>query len=344
MENCSNITRNGYWILKEDTTFDIYSYISCVIILVAIVGNTFVIVIQNRLGGARVGGATANRLIIGLALADLLTACFQIPIPEFVNVPNTAAGQFYCRIIESDALAWVCFIASVYTLTTISIERYAAIVHPFTYRIWVHRNLAKYAFILIWLASFIVNLYIIIFRTIDECGECDSVYPYQSSRPINGIFLFLLEYLGPLLVMLYTISRSIVSLRSARLGDDTKIVTSKNNHSRMQQAIHRRLTATFTVVFVAFVVVWTPDQIAFLLHNLGRLHDDFRQSLAYMFLVKLAFLNSSAVNPIIYSFCLPRFRQELKRLLLCRGRQYRYQSDTPEETPSSVSKSVTSTQ
>ncbi|XP_072170050.1 allatostatin-A receptor-like [Diadema setosum] len=300
----------------ESFSFFWYDYVAFVLIVIAIVGNGFVILIQSRLGGARVGGTSANRLIIGLAVADLLTAFFYIPLPEYINVPPTAAGEFYCRVIEPKSLAWVCFMASVYTLTTISIERYLAIAYPYSYRNWAKHGYEKFAFPLILLAAVLINLFTFVFRDMDECGRCFLSFPSARSRKVFGVFLFIFEYLGPLCVMSYTNLQSIFKLRQYSLNPSD---ASKATLSHDAQAIHRRLTTMFTVIFITFFVLWTPDQICFLLYNLGILSGNFTNTVAYKVLVKAAFMNACTMNPFIYSVWVPSFRRQATAYLTCRG-------------------------
>ena len=297
-----------------------YHYLLILLIIVGIVGNSLVIYIQSRLGGARVGSATAtNRLVIGLAVADLLTAIFIIPLPEFVNVPQSAAGEFYCRVIQPMFMTWVAFMASVYTLTTISIERYLAIVHPFTYKVWVHNHRVKYAFVAIWLCAVIINLFIVSFHTVDECGECTSDFPSTASRKANGVFVFLIEYLGPLCVMAYANIKSMVVLRQDDLSVDKNGKPSDSDKSKQIALLRRRFASMFAVIFATFMVLWTPDQLCYLLYNLGVLPASFPSSVVYRLFVKVALLNATLANPIIYSVWLPQFRQASIDLLLCRG-------------------------
>ncbi|XP_072170049.1 allatostatin-A receptor-like [Diadema setosum] len=323
--SCVNFTNEEPWILIENISYFWYDYVAFVLIVIAIVGNSFVILIQSRLGGARVGGKSANRLIIGLAVADLLTAFFYIPLPEYVNVPPTTAGEFYCRVIEPKSLAWVCFMASVYTLTTISIERYLAIAYPYSYRTWAKHGYEKFAFSLIWLAAVLINLFTFLFGDMDECGRCLFNFPSLRSRKVFGVFLFIFEYFGPLCIMSYTNLQSILKLRQYSLGLH---VASKATLSQDAQAIHRRLTTMFTVIFVTFFVLWTPDQICFLVYNLGVLSDNFTKTVAYKVLVKAAFVNACTMNPFIYSVWVPSFRRQATAYLTCRGIGNIYLTDT----------------
>ncbi|XP_041484379.1 galanin receptor 2a-like [Lytechinus variegatus] len=321
MANCTVFPNTSdQWTLIGDP-FPRFDYVLCLLIIIGVVGNSLVIFIKIRQGGSRSGGGLTetNRLVIGLATADLLTAVFLIPVPELVNVPHNAAGEFYCRILESRFLAWICFIASVYTLTTISVERFLAVVYPYYYRIWIKKHHVKYSFLVIWLSSTVINIPTIAFHSIDGCGRCNSTIPSTRSRRINGVFIFLIEYLGPLFIMAYTSVRVLIVLRRSVIKDVNEGDKSLKRQSTQLDMLRRRFTRMFIFIFAAFMVLWTPDQLAFLLYNCGVLDDEFTGTKAYRIFVNLAFLNAATANPIIYSLCLPSFRQAVKDLLLCRG-------------------------
>lgn len=234
------------WTLINEP-FPLYDYIVCILVFIGILGNSLVIFIKVRHPGSfsNVGvtetNNVINRLIIGLAAADLLTAVFILPIPEFVNVPRNAAGEFYCRVVESRTLAWICFTASVFTLTTISIERYLAVVHPHYYRARVHKRHTKLLFPAIWISAITIGIHIIAFHTVGECDRCDSEFPSTFSRRINGIFVFVIEYIGPLFIMTYTSIRAVYVLTKSKENAE-ETVRSVIRQSSGNERIRRRLT------------------------------------------------------------------------------------------------------
>jgi len=80
----------------------------------------------------------------------------------------------------------------------------------------------------------------------------------------------------------------------------------------------RKATRVLGVMFIVFVVLWTPF---FLLNVLSAVCPDCVQSVAPSVWTVLVWLGwvSSLANPIIYTSFSPAFRAAFKRLLTCRG-------------------------
>ncbi|XP_041484708.1 galanin receptor 2a-like [Lytechinus variegatus] len=302
------------------TPFERFRVLDCFFILIGIIGNSFVIYIQLSLNEARIGrdSSSTNRLVVCLAIADLCTAIFLIPVPRIVNIPNTAAGKFYCHIINSRYLLWVSFRASVYTLATIAIERFLAVAHPYTYRVWAHKKYVGYAVLAIWLCPVIIRFPMMYFRTVDECGRCRSRYPEPNSLKVYYSFLFVIEYLCPLIIILYTNTRVIAELGRGRFDQDTSDPTARQQSTQLQSA-RRRLTVMFIFICASFILLSTPDQFGIFLYRIEALPRTYPSTVIFDVLVAISFLNAAVANPLIYSVCLPTFRQAVKGLLMCRG-------------------------
>lgn len=328
MENntrCNDFERGEAWHVSS---FEWFRAFDCLFILIGIIGNSLVIYIQFSLSETRVGKVSSTiRLVICLATADLLTAIFLIPIPFIANIPNNAAGEFYCHVINSRYLLWVSFRASVYTLTTIAIERFLAIAYPFTYRIWAHKNYVKYALLAIWICPLIIRFPTMYFRVVGDCGRCVTRYPLsRHSEKVYYTFLFLTEYLCPLIIMAYTNIRVIVELRRDGSGQADKGVPSARQQSTQLQSMRRRFTIMFIFICASFILLWTPDQLGIFLYRIGATPRTYTSKDVFDVFVTISFLNAAVANPIIYSVCLPTFRRTVKDLLMCRGMDKSQQS------------------
>lgn len=320
MENCSYYTRTDPWyVFGIPKWSDTVSYI---LMFIGIIGNAFVIYIQRRLANGQEGARATptNRLTICLATADLLTAIFLLPFPRFGNFPNNAAGNLYCHIIGSRYMLWVSFRASVYTLTTIAIERFCAIVYPSVYKVWFHNNYVKYAIGAIWICPLIIRLPQMTFRVVDDCGNCYTNYPSEHSQAIYGSLLFLIEFLAPFFIITYTSIRTMCELsRHTSIDGGGSSGQRTMNESTRLQLLKRRLTIMFFSICVSFMLLWTPDQLGIFLYHLRVLPRDYTSTAFYRISLKIAFLNAATTNPVIYSLCLPNFRRAMKDLLMCRG-------------------------
>ena len=72
--------------------------------------------------------SVTNTFIAALAATDLVTSICLIPVPTLSRIPENVAGHIYCKLIYSHFVMWVSIVASVFSLTTLTIERYVAII------------------------------------------------------------------------------------------------------------------------------------------------------------------------------------------------------------------------
>ena len=75
-----------------------------------------------------------NYLVMNLAVTDMMVATFLAPEVIFIHTfthPDGVTGDMLCKLLTGGGLAWVGGFASVFTLVTIAIERYYAVLHPY---------------------------------------------------------------------------------------------------------------------------------------------------------------------------------------------------------------------
>ncbi|XP_071484395.1 galanin receptor 2a-like [Diadema antillarum] len=277
--------------------------------LAGIMGNSLVILIHYKSQNVR----GTDRLIAGLAVADLLCSIFLTPIPTAARLSHNWVGHMYCKLVFSNVFVWIPFIASMYTLCMISLERFFAIVYPFVYRAKITPSRIKYVFIPIWLLAFVFNIGSFVVNSVHpESCECVVEFPNQLGKMFQGIVLFVFEYVIPIGVMLFAHVRTIRELhREARALKNSRMDSSCLTLNLLQ-ARERVLQMLFVVV-MTFIICWTPDQLCYLFYSIGVFDDNFLHSPLYMAFLLLAYVNSCA-NPFIYTARNPEFRHAIKVL------------------------------
>ncbi|KAL7075453.1 hypothetical protein ACQ4LE_005089 [Meloidogyne hapla] len=130
-----------------------FSMIFCL----SVVGNSIVIVVILQQKSMH---SVTNLYLLNLALSDLLLSVVCMP-PTLVSslVYCWVFGDLLCKLLAY--LQPVVVTASAYTLAAIALERYYAICRPLQSRIWHTRTHAKFMISLVWLASIIVNLFML---------------------------------------------------------------------------------------------------------------------------------------------------------------------------------------
>ena len=210
-------------------------------------------------------------------------------------------------------------IASVLTITALSLDRYIAINHPFLCRRLGGYHYPKIAVGLIWILAIIASsplLMIQIMSTIDVIpgGEplifCQEIWPLEYSRWAYDIFLLLFIYVIPvtLMIILYTIMGT--TLWSP--GGDLRHQGS-NSHKGNSQRQRRKVARVSAIVVLVFAVCWLPYHITSLTTHLKLIPDGVLLA-ALQFSMFLGHVNS-AINPVLYCFTGQTFRKRVNKVM-----------------------------
>ena len=232
--------------------------------ITGILGNSLVIHIfrVNR----QLKGKPTNVFIAALAVADLITSIAIIPIPLLSRVPQNTSGSFYCKVVFTSNVLWISIVASICTLTTLSVERYIAVGFPSRYkRIFTQKN-TVIIIVCIWVFGLALNSYVY-YETFVVGSQCEHVFVSDNFRLFIGVAIFLTLYLIPMIIMLATNIRTIQLLQKQAKsfrGND-----SENSPAVTMLRARRRIVYMLLVVIMAFVICWSPDHIAYLGLNLG---------------------------------------------------------------------------
>ena len=282
-----------------------WEVLQLILSLVGIIGNLLVILVIFR---ARRRRCSTDTLIAGLAGADFLTSVFIIPHRQVQTLPNTFAAQFYCRMIHSSVLMWTSICASIFTLTTISVERFMAVRYPFVFQRLFTPKRVTVTIIIIWLSAFTINT-LCIYVNFIRGNQCVVEFPSLPFQKFIGVSYFLVEYLLPVFIM---VCAHILTIRSLKKRAQT-LSGGKATQDLRLLAARRRVIETLFIVVIIFIICWTPDQFGFLAFSVGLVGFSHMYSPIYRSFVVLAFVNSCA-NPIIYAARNANFRKALKEL------------------------------
>ena len=281
-----------------------WQILQLILAIVGIIGNFVVLLVICRPGRKR---TSTDTLIGALAVADFLTSIFIIPHRQARTVPSTLTAQVYCRIINSSVLMWISICASIFTLTTISIERLMAVRYPFKFQRIFSPKRTALAIVLIWIFSIILNTFSFYVHFLKN-SACLVIFPSSQFQKFIGVSVFLVEYLIPIIVM---VPAHILTIRSLQLRRKSLPLGDKHNLKLVKA--QRRVIEMLFIVVITFIVCWTPDQFGFLVFNLGAVDFTHLYSPLYRVFVVLAFVNSCA-NPFIYAARNKNFRKAIKEL------------------------------
>nr|XP_054767337.1 5-hydroxytryptamine receptor-like [Lytechinus pictus] len=307
------------WVF-DPPAMSAFIFFQVIAAILGVVGNTCVLLATSR-WKAKMKSPT-DALVRALAVADLLTSILIVPHPYASSVPDTILGEFYCKVVTSHIFMWTSVVASILTMTAISIERYLAISHPFFHRRAVTRKRIRDLIVTIWILAFLLNINPLFVEYVDRVSH-HCVFRYHrrdlAGKMFYGVVVFVIEFITPSTIMVITHVFASRTLNRELLRFDKQTSQSGTQTFGLSAKLvvaKKRNMNSLLIIFMTFLVCWAPDQIFVLLFNLGIIDHSHLESQAYSYTVLLAFVNSCA-NPIIYTIRYPKFRTAIASMLAC---------------------------
>lgn len=254
----------------------------------------------------------SEQLIFSLALSDIMVAASVLPfdIVYWITFPRWPLGGYVCNLWN--ALFFLFLTASVLNLTSVSIDRFLAVVYPLRYSIWMTPNLVKLMIVSVWLYSF--GIAVIIFFLLDPPE--DQTYSFNLNPIFHG-FLLIGNVILPFIIMIILYSKIyIIAKRHARRAGVASSNANTSSPTRRTNSFARelKLAKTLGIVVLCFVICWLPFEII----NVIILVDEGVATCAVEIIDTvacwLAYLHSS-LNPLLYAFASSDFRRAFRKLL-----------------------------
>ncbi|XP_053575630.1 neuromedin-U receptor 2 [Bombina bombina] len=288
------------------------------IFLVGVSGNLLVCLVILKHHNMR---TPTNYYLFSLAVSDLLVLLLGMPLEIYEMWSNYpflfGAWGCYFRTVLFET---VCF-ASILSVTTVSVERYVAIIHPFQAKLKSTRRRALRILITIWICSIIFSI-----PNTSTHGILLQYFPNGSLVPNSAtcavvqplwIYNCIIQVTS---LLFYVIPMGIISvlycLMGLKLRGDNSLDTDKMSVS-VQRPSRKSVTKMLFVLVMVFAICWAP-------FHTDRLFFSFvvvwTEPLANVFnLIHVVsgvfFYLSSAVNPLIYNLLSRRFHTAFRNFL-----------------------------
>ena len=227
-------------------------------------------------------------LVINMAVADLMLGAVTLPMyiywdgKDRYQLWSGSMSQLfvYCYTIVDS----ISMVASLITATFMSCERLYAVYRPFR-----HRTLS-------------VRAYCIVIIVVWTLASLDTIFLIANLGKYYS-----LVWLSTSIVSIILICGCNIAIR--KKFQESGIVASSLQQSRDSQS--KRLTKTLMFVSVLALFCWLPFASVFSLNFLLDLHD----VIPWRCFVAISFVNVSNafVNPVVYAYRVPEFRQALAR-------------------------------
>ncbi|NWJ06367.1 NMUR2 protein, partial [Crypturellus undulatus] len=281
------------------------------IFVVGVVGNFLVCLVIIKHRNMK---TPTNYYLFSLAVSDLLVLLFGMPLEVYEMWSNYPFlfGPVGCYF-KTALFETVCF-ASILSVTTVSVERYVAILHPFRAKLESTRKRALRTIVVLWVLSVLFALpntsthgimlqYFPNGTLVPGSATCTVVRPMWIYNCIVQItsFLFYVLPMGVISVLYY--------LMGLRLKGD-KSLEVEEMAVNVQKPSRKSVTKMLFVLVMVFAICWAPFHIDRLFFSFVV---EWTEPLANIFnLIHVVsgvfFYLSSAVNPIIYNLLSQRFR------------------------------------
>ena len=285
------------FITMSDTTAVPFLCVIIVECLIIIFGNLFTIFVfwkhRNRL-------KRTTFLLINLTLVDLLSGLAQLVVIGTFSIQQQFPGNIMSSENIATSIQSAFSLGSLFFLVLISLERVYAVIWPLRHRVAGAKGyICGVTFV--WMAGIAVGVSTLL-----------AVYNIIEFVHFAAVLCFII------VVSLITICASYLAIRT-RLNCRIPAIDSAHNR---QSAPHQKakLARTLFIMISGSLVCFLPSTVGYLIHHLCSKCLSSPLSFVFNFL----YLANSLVNPIIYSFRMPIFRETLKRMKLHKqSKQYR---------------------
>ena len=292
-----------------------------IIVPVGLVGNALIITIVTRTKSMH---TTTNLLLANVAVADVISLLW-CPIPYAISMTNAHPtgflGDLVCKFFTGYATTCLTVSVTFVTLVLLAIERYHAIVKPFSGRLRLTVENIGYAIALIWLTSLISSMNGFLNSNYDQrsrrCQDPWTLEKVHLSRTLFGILLGVSVVSSAILFYCY-----MHVLKDCPCNNDVSPSATAPNQAT-DAATKRKLARLFLMVTIAFYVSYTP----FLIFELVVAHkdpNDLDENYGVLYvvyrIVGFFMYTNSCLNPFFYGFQSSNYRKHFKNILCCRSK------------------------
>ncbi|CAH1790030.1 unnamed protein product [Owenia fusiformis] len=328
-QNYSNSTQlptPPYW---DPIATIILSVLMIIFIILTVPGNMMVLIVLMKHKGMR----TRTNLFLGnLAIADLAVGLLNMPFSLTTVIKgHWIFGDVLCKI--NGFVMPLFFVTSIHTLMYISVHKYITILKPFSQVMTTCRILMMIGATWLWggMIGF-TTLYAmnkVIYKPF--ATQCGPEYPHDLITYIHAILTSGTGILIPFIVM--TVTYICIFREIKRYG--VRLEKNTNQEKATILAQQKRITMTLFIVVACFVVCWLPYFLYSIYASIIKDKSKIPHNLNAI--VYWAGYFNSCLNPIIYAFRSPAFREGYKDIMFSKS-SYQLTDDTLMDSSSHLFK------
>ena len=289
---------------KWEFSMTMWNILQLICSCVGILGNLLVVLVTTT---RQANTNPTDILFTSLAVADLLSSLWYIPIPVAVQTPDTILGNVYCKLLHIFYFRMVCVLASTYTLVIISFERLVAVVYPLHFKAVFTKRRTYISVLASWVGALLLSSPLLMHQS-NGTACMLTLAPSRLQKALN-LSLLLLRMVIPVLLMV--VSQIIVAVSLHRQSKRFGEMSSEQRKLTMTASRNRVVKMTFIMVAI-FVLSWGTIQLTTLGIAVGFIprgvidREPFR--------LQLPGVVNSLANPITYVVYYPTFRQAVAQM------------------------------
>ena len=274
--------------------------LSILFMLITVPGNALILkaLFQDPYGNLR---TPFNNLVFNLAVADILVGLIADPLSIVYHLDEGLSSSLPRIVIKIEHVSYLtACTASVLTVASMTVDRYIAVIHPTRYKAYQTKERVSITVVAIWVISCTVtSLYFVL-----EDFKYRLVFA-------NVVLIF------TFCILVFSFFRISLELkqRTARLNEQAirpAITLTQVHSNNIKYELH--VTRTFSIILLWYVICYLPTCVAIYIVNFC--HICSCDVIHWIRDIQLWFLlMSSAVNPFVYAWTLPRFRSAFLKIL-----------------------------
>lgn len=272
----------------------------CVILALLLIGvNSCVIISVWR---KRVLQKPENYLLVSLALSDLSTGLFGLPL---VLICSMAPYSYCILCYVSYSFTKFLSISTILHLLAVSCERYIFIVQPFQHeRLRAKPLNVKTVLVCLWSISLAVAA--VPFTWLTSCDNINESSRVWLTYTTTCLALF---FVLPAFLLIYLFGSIFLVARNHTRRQQALMIRTPGQATRDSTSIEVRVVAIFLAMWLVFLICWSPYFVLNIMSDLG-MEPDLPDWL-WRATIYLRFL-TSLLNPLLYSFLKKDFYQALR--------------------------------
>lgn len=286
--------------------------------ILSLTGNTLVCISVYKNTRLR---TTTNLYIIALAVSDLLSAVFVMPIGTGVLIAGKwSFGEIVCQFHAFFSL-FVIYVSPV-TMGLTAVNRYVRMCKSDQqYKKLFSVGKSRILLTCVW--SF-VACYILVprltglqaFEFVPGYAQCSIAHLSESGKMIHYGIVLTFFFLLPLMATIISYTKVAKMIRQHNIGASSTIQRRERNTSISAHEI-KVSKSLFAVVF-AFMVCWIPFWVIVVLRRF-RVVEKMPRNFELLCMFLLYFSNT--INPFIYAGMNHLFKREFRKILFCEKRR-----------------------